>query len=114
MSYAAFHWRVYNILRRVIAMMTLIVGAAFVGDRSGCAHAVGIMGAGPPRSILASTATLLRGLALVALGVRLCRLRTYRPDLGDTSWWAGKSGVHVSGATRSGPPRVWLTGDPRS
>lgn len=113
MSYERRHWRTYNVLRRVFAIGMVLAGAVFVGDGTGCAVAVGMMDPEGPRSGLASARYAVLGLTLLAVGLRLCRLRTYRPDLGDVSWWAGKAGGYEGGRTRPGPPRSWLTGDAR-
>ena len=108
----ASHWRRYNALRRAFAVMLTLAGAALLADGSGCAAAAGVMESVPARGALGSLATALLGLGLLLLGVRLGRLRTYRPDLGDVSWWAGRAGGYQPGRTRPGPPRSWLTGDP--
>src|SRR5690349_14342186 len=99
----------------MIAVLMLLVGLAFVGDGTGLAQRVGLLDVepGPPRSARGSAGVAMDGFALVLVGLYLCRLRTYRPDLGDVSWWAGKAGGYAAGRTRPGPPRSWLTGEPR-
>ncbi len=86
MSYETWHWRIYNVMRRsMIAVLTILAGISFVGDGTGLGEKLGIMDMepGPPRSTWDSAGVTLLGIALLAMGIHLCRLRTYRPDLGD-------------------------------
>ena len=110
MSYETHHWRVYNALRRLLALAMVGAGLAFLGDATGFAARLGVMDAEPPRPASSSVGLAALGLALLAAGILFSRRPAYRPDLGDVSWWAGRAGGYQPG--RRGP-RTWLTGDPR-
>ena len=111
MSYETHHWRVYNALRRLFALALVGAGLAFLGDAAGFAARLGATDAGRPRAASSSAGLAALGFALLAVGILSCRRPTYRPDLGDVSWWAGRAGGYEPGLRRGA--RTWLTGDPR-
>ena len=112
MAYEVWHWRTYNVNRRLGGLMFLLVGVGFV--LTGLCALLDVGPAawaelGPGQAVM----YLAVGTGCLAAGAAVCRLRTYRPDLGDVSWWAGKAGGYEPGRSRPGPPRSWWTGDPR-
>ena len=105
MSYEAWHWRVYNVLRRLFSLGVVAVG---VGS---CASAASQLlmptpGDGSP------TAWFAIGVVLVVAGVALCRLRSFRPDLGDAYWWERIFGSPETVDRQPTGHRSWWTGDP--
>jgi hypothetical protein len=109
-SYETWHWRIYNVLRRVFG-----IGAVLNGTILALWNLLSLVSprwatdlAGEP---LPSTWTLagavLMSLVFIGLGLVLVHSRTYRPDLGDSHWLAAPQQARME--SRAG--RNWWTGD---
>jgi len=109
MGYETWHWRVYNIYRRLFGLLAVLGGVGFFA--TGLLEGLGLMR--PWFGDGAWVAALL-GIPILLLGLALCRRRTYRPDLGDVSWLAGKAAGIAYDTPRSAAPRSWWTGDPKT
>jgi hypothetical protein len=111
MGYETRHWQMYNVLRRAFGLMLLLNSAGFLANAAAALLGVGRLGALPNRGtiVLVSLAT---SAGTGAIGVAVCRLRTYRPDLGDAAWWSGREAQYEA-ARRPPEPRSWWTGEPR-
>jgi hypothetical protein len=103
-TYEAWHWRIYSVVLRLFVLLLFLVGTGFLA--TGIGQATGWLR--PQGSILAY---LVLGSACLCVGLAMARRRSYRPDLGDVSWWAGKAGGYDPAAQRTGPARSWWTGD---
>ena len=105
MSYEVWHWRLYNVLLRLLSLGVVAVGiASCVG---GIAEIL-MPTYGNPSPLVGFAI----GLGLLAVGLALCRLRAFRPDLGDGPAWIVKLvGYEPRQDDRVGH-RSWWTGDP--
>jgi hypothetical protein len=112
-SFGTWHWRLFNVLRRLLGIGAIVNGAVFV--------AWGLALLARPRStvamngVLATAASanllvLLVGATALALGAVIVRARSYRPDLGDASWLLEPQTAHAE--KREG--RTWWTGDQKA
>lgn len=112
MSYVQFHWRAYNLLRRLLGVAALAVCLAFLW--SAVSLWLGLRDAQPGERTAVGYLYLAAALLTLVLGAILLRLRPYRPDQGDISWWAGRAGgySHESRAFKS-ELRSWWTGEYR-
>jgi hypothetical protein len=111
MGYAVWHWRFYNVLRRLIGLSFVIVGV--VGLFSPFWQRLGWADEPPMTRSDIVIGTVVWSIA-IAFGLFLCRRVTFRPDLGDWQlpdyFNAGR--VRPSRAERRA--RRWWTGNPRN
>ena len=114
-GYERFHWRIYNVFRRLFglgatcggAVLTL-EGLALLLDPQAAVPVNGV----PQPGVLPKLLWLLFSLMFVTLGLRFVRTRTYRPDLGDVPWIAAPFEARAQWHERRGEHRSWWTGDP--
>jgi hypothetical protein len=88
-SYERWHWRTMNVLRRVLGLVTALIGVVFslwalaLLLRSQSTLDIGAV----PTTDVGPKLIILGGAAVVlGFGVLMLRARAYRPDLGDVSW----------------------------
>ena len=109
MSYATWHWRVYNVQRRLFGVAACLAGTTFL--LAPLFLRIGWMRDESP-SPTPTIAHVIAGALVLSLGVYLCRKPTFRPDLGDVAFWTD----HTGSAIPAQPPRgrrSWWTGDQR-
>ena len=105
MSYETWHWRVYNVLRRLFSLGFVAFGiASWVGAASEVLMPT--PGNGPPIVWFAI------GVVMLLVGLALCRRPTFRPDLGDPYGWERMFGKSEQEDLHAGRRRSWWTGDP--
>jgi hypothetical protein len=109
MSYERFHWRFYNMSRRILGLMAILAGLAFLWS----ALSVWLGLAQPDANASTPREQFVGGLVSLALGAIVLRRRPYRPDQGDVSWWAGLAGGYDQSRAKRGEPRSWWTGEYR-
>jgi hypothetical protein len=110
MGYATWHWRAYNVFRRLIGLSFCLAGTfGLLGpvlQRMGLAD-------GPPLTgdeiVLGSLAWCLA----VGFGVFLCRRPTFRPDLGDFTLLDYFTPGRVMPTKTERSARGWWTGNPK-
>jgi hypothetical protein len=110
MSYETQHWRLVNVLRRLFGLGALLCGATvalngvvLLARSSGAVNVDGTLTTAWWPKLL----SVIAGIVFVGLGLFCVRSKTYRPDLGDSAWFA--SPQDARGETRGG--RNWWTGD---
>jgi hypothetical protein len=108
-SYETWHWRIYNVLRRLVGIMACVAGTAFL--LTPLFLRIGWMrdDANGPAPFVAD---FIVGALALSVGVYLSHKPTFRPDLGDVGFWTDSTG----GPMRQQPPRghrSWWTGDSR-
>lgn len=110
MSYEVWHWRIYNVLRRLFGLMAGFFGLVSLGwgiaAVAGWAEGFDL---GRKDGIL----HLLVGSGAMVLEWFLSRRRAFRPDLGDPSLWLSWTGVYPSDHPLRDRPRSWWMGNPR-
>ena len=94
MSYARFHWRMFNVLARILGIGFLLFGCIGLFQA-----AFGGFPAGGDAPIV-----FFACVFAAVVGVLMIRVKPYRPDL---DGYASTFGVPQAGA------RTWWTGDPR-
>jgi hypothetical protein len=102
-------WRLFNLCMRVCGLIAFVMGAGLLvwGVMLGLHNRpnntlTNNPGLGPPLT--------MAGVWFLLLGVAMLRARTYRPDLGDASFFVDPFGARL---LRVFPPkRSWWTGDP--
>ena len=109
MGYERWHWRIYNVQWRLFSLMMVFVGVGFL--LSAVFEAFGWL---PPSYGKSVWWYAVLGLVVSLVGLMLLRRRTYRPDLGDVSWWAGKAGNYKRASAPDRSQRSWWTGDPKT
>ena len=111
-SYESRHWRVFNVIRRLTGLLATFNGAVLAIWGASLLlrpeRTIDVQGV-PSAAIWPKLVTLVVGIVAGVLGVLLVRARTYRPDLGDTSWFVEPQVARRQ--LRSG--RNWWTGDPK-
>src|SRR5687768_8241439 len=105
MSYETWHWRVYNIFRRVFSLGFVAFGIA---SCAGAASEVLMPTPGNGRPIV----WFAIGIVTLLVGLALCRRPTFRPDLGDRHWWERMFGRSEPADPHGTRRRSWWTGDP--
>jgi hypothetical protein len=104
------HWRMLNVAWRVLGLLFVPAALGFIGWGVWLlAHpeaAVLIDGA-PHRDLSSKLLFTAFPLPHLALGIYALRRRTYRPDLGDSVWFANPFAARAE--DRRG--RSWWTGD---
>jgi hypothetical protein len=109
-SYESWHWRVFNVGRRLTGLMAILNGAIFAiwgGSLLLRPQSTMDVQGMPTAAIGPKLGMMVVGILAVVLGVLLVRVRTYRPDLGDASWFIEPQVARRQ--LRSG--RNWWTGD---
>lgn len=104
-AYESWHWRVYNVMRRMLGIMATFAGLVFLFTPL-LLH-LGWMIDEPGRS---RAGEIIAGLIALALGLNNLRRPTYRPDLGDVSFWTDSTGGPMRVQPERGR-RSWWTGN---
>src|SRR5690349_16861128 len=108
MSYERFHWRLYNVGWRVLALMASLASLAFFWS------AVSFwLGLSQPEPGDSPGVQFAGGLVTLLVALLSLRRRPYRPDQGDVSWWAGLAGGYDETRAKRGERRSWWTGEYR-
>ena len=112
MSYERFHWRLYNIMRRLVGLAAGITCLAFIW--SAVSLWLHLRVPEPGESMATGYEYLMPAALTLVIGWILLRMRPYRPDEGDVSFWAGRAGGYPdSSRALRGEPRSWWTGEYR-
>ena len=109
MGYQKYHWRIYNVHRRLFALLACAVGTAFILQAP--FQRLGWMD-GPPLKRSEILVGCVVGAVAIAVGVYLCRRPAYRPDLGDVHYFSHSTGGPMPTQPVRGN-RSWWTGDPK-
>ena len=109
-SYERRRWRIVNILRRLLGLAALVIGAVFsvwaiaLVLRSQSTLAIG----GVLTTDIEPKLTIFGGgVVVLGFGVLMLRARAYRPDLGDVSWLVEPQAAEADQRR----DREWWTGD---
>ena len=110
MSYGSVHWRLYNVHRRLLGIGALLACLAFLW--SAVSLWLRLRAAELGETKATGYEYLVGAVLSFCLGWILVRMRPYRPDQGDVSFWAGRAGGYPE-ASRAfqGEPRSWWTGE---
>jgi hypothetical protein len=104
------HWRIYNVLRRIFGIGALMNGTILalwnLLSLANARWATELAGE-PPPSTWTLVGAVCMSVAFVGLGLVIVRSRTYRPDLGDSHWLAAPQQARME----SRKERNWWTGD---
>ena len=92
MSYATFHWRMFNVSMRLVGMWFVLGGAGFLARALVYKFAPASAGI-PTLSGSPAVDFAAAGLIALVIGVVSLKVRPYRPDLSKSAarlnWWNG-------------------------
>jgi len=109
MGYAVWHWRAYNVLRRLTGLAFCVGGT--IGLLSPILQRFG-WADGPPMSRSEMVVGAVVWFVAIAIGLILCRRPPFRPDLGDFLWLDYFTPGRVKPTVEERRARSWWTGNP--